>query len=119
MAKNHNGHVISSNEKNSQEIIDKFNSKEYKNLYTCKKIQEGANLSELDCVIMIQLDGNSKDFIQKFGRGLRGTKPEIFIFYFKGTKDEKYLETALMNIDKELIEYFDYFYDKELISNKK
>lgn len=101
LAKKHKGTAIYSGEKRSNEFIDMFNRKEISNLYCVGKLQEGANLTDIEVAIIGQLDAGQRAFIQKFGRGLRAEEPEIYIFFFEDTKDEKYLEKALENIEIE------------------
>lgn len=110
LADKHGGTAISSEEKKSQEFIDKFNNKEISNLYCVGMLQEGANLKDIEIAVIGQLDSGNRAFIQKMGRGLRSENPEIYIFYFKDTKDEEYLEKALKELDENMVDYLDYFY---------
>lgn len=38
-------------------------------------------------------------------RMYRSEKPLIYIFYYKGTRDEEYLQKALEGINEEYVEY--------------
>lgn len=95
--------AIHSKKKGTQEIIDKFNTKKIHSLFAVGMLQEGMNLNDIQVGIIIQLDGEERAFIQKFGRTLRADSPEQYIIYFKGTRDEEYLQNALENIDKKYI----------------
>lgn len=66
-------------------------------------LQEGMNLTDIQVGIIIQLDGEERAFIQKFGRALRAESPEQYIIYYKGTRDEEYLKNAIENIDAKYI----------------
>jgi ERCC4-related helicase len=66
-------------------------------------LQEGQNLVDIQAGIIIQLDGEERTFVQRFGRSMRAEDPVQFIFYYKGTRDEEYLENALQDIDKQYI----------------
>ena len=66
-------------------------------------LQEGMNLKDIEAGIIVQLDGEERAFIQKFGRTLRADSPEQYIIYFRATRDEEYLNNALENIDKKYI----------------
>ena len=66
-------------------------------------LQEGQNLTNIQAGIIVQLDGEERGFIQKFGRSLRATDPIQYILYYRGTRDEEYLQKALEGIDKEYI----------------
>lgn len=95
--------VIHSEIKNPQEVLNKFNRKEISNLFAVGMLQEGVNLTDIQVGIIIQLDGEERAFIQKFGRVLRSDSPVQYIFYVKNTRDEDYLKNALENIDKNYI----------------
>ena len=94
---------VHSKKKNSQEIIQMFNKKEINSLYAVGMLQEGVNLNDIQVGVIIQLDGEERSFIQRFGRTLRADSPEQYIIYFKGTRDEQYLKNALENIDEKYI----------------
>ena len=99
---------VHSKKKDSLEIIDKFNTKKIKSLFAVGMLQEGVNLNDIQAGIIIQLDGEERAFIQKFGRTLRADTPEQYIIYYKGTRDEEYLKNALENIDVKYIKKVDY-----------
>lgn len=111
LANKHGGNLIASKvgQKESQELIAKFNNKEISNLYCCKMINEGVTLTDLEIGIIAQLDGKSGTFVQRAGRTLRGDTPFIYIFYYLDTKDTEYLEGALKKVKKEYVDYLDYF----------
>jgi len=96
--------AIHSKKKNPTEIIDKFNKKEINSLFAVGMLQEGVNLNDIQVGIIVQLDGEERAFIQKFGRALRAESPVQYIIYYKGTRDEEYLQKALENIDSNYIE---------------
>ena len=96
--------AIHSKKKNSLDIIEQFNNKERKSLFAVGMLQEGINLNDIEAGIIVQLDGEERAFIQKFGRTLRADYPVQYIIYFKGTRDEEYLNKALENIDTNYIE---------------
>lgn len=95
--------IHSEKKKESLAIIDKFNSKEINSLYAVGMIQEGQNLTDIEAGVIIQLDGQERAFVQKSGRAMRADEPEIYIMYYKGTRDEEYLNKALEGIDPEYI----------------
>lgn len=97
-------HAIHSKMKNPGQIIRLFNEKRINNIFAVGMLQEGMNLNDIQAGIIIQLDGEERAFIQKFGRTLRAESPVQYIIYFKGTRDEEYLKNALENIDKSYIE---------------
>ena len=95
--------AVHSKKKNNLEIIQKFNDKEINNIFAVGMLQEGINLKDIEAGIIVQLDGEERAFIQKFGRTLRADSPEQYIIYFRATRDEEYLNNALENIDKKYI----------------
>lgn len=95
--------AVHSKKKDSLDIINKFNNKKTNSLYAVGMLQEGVNLNDIQVGIIIQLDGEERAFIQKFGRTLRADSPEQYIIYIKGTRDEEYLKNALENIDEKYI----------------
>lgn len=109
LAKKHGTNLIASENKASLELIQQFNDKKINSLYCCKMLNEGQNLTGLDIGVLTQLDSKNGAFVQKVGRSLRSDMPQIYIFYYKNTKDEKYLKNALRLIDKNYITYLDYF----------
>lgn len=100
--------AIHSKKKEPLKIIQKFNTGEINSLYTVGMLQEGMNLTGIEAGIIIQLDGEERAFIQKFGRTLRADSPEQYIIYFRATRDEEYLQNALESIDKNYIKEIQY-----------
>lgn len=94
---------IHSKKDNSLSIIDKFNTKRINNLFAVGMLQEGQNLTNIEAGIIVQLDGQERPFIQKFGRSLRAEDPIQFIFYYKDTRDSEYLKNILSGIAEEYI----------------
>ena len=101
-------YAIHSKKKDCQFIIDQFNNKKINRLFAVGMLQEGVNLTDIQVGIIIQLDGEERSFIQRFGRTLRADSPEQYIIYFKGTRDEEYLNNALENIDNKYINKINY-----------
>lgn len=96
---------IHSEKSNSLELISKFNNKEIDTLFAVGMTREGQNLVDLHSCIIAQLDGQELQFIQKFGRGVRAKEPILFIFYYKETRDQEYLDKIIPNIDPNHINY--------------
>jgi len=99
--------AIHSKKKNVAEIIQKFNDKEISSLFAVGMLQEGVNLTDIEAGIIVQLDGEERAFIQKFGRTLRADSPEQYIIYYRATRDEEYLKNALENIDTKYIREYE------------
>lgn len=89
---------IHSERKDSLDVIKRFNNKEINSLLAVNMLQEGQNLIDIDLGIIVQMGASAREFTQKLGRILRGTKnPTQYIFWCKGTKDDDYLEEAINN----------------------
>ena len=106
--------AIHSERKNSLGVIDNFNLKKIDSLFAVGMLQEGQNLPDIEAGIIVQLDGEERAFIQKFGRSMRAEDPIQFIFYYKNTRDMDYLENVLEGINEEYINEVDNLLDLEL-----
>ncbi len=93
--------AIHSENKDSLKVIDKFNEGKINSLFAVSMAQEGLNLKDIEAGIIVQLDGYERAWIQKIGRIFRAKEPIQYIFYFKNTQDEVYLQKVLEGIDKE------------------
>lgn len=94
------GHLTA---KQNNEAIRNFNDGTKDHLFAMGMLQEGQNLKNIECGLIIQLDSKQRPFVQKFGRVMRAKNPELYIIYFVDTQDEKYLENAISEIKKEYI----------------
>ena len=99
--------AVHSKKKECQTIIDAFNNKAINKLFAVGMLQEGVNLTDIEVGIIVQLDGEERSFIQRFGRTLRSDSPVQYIIYVKGTRDEEYLKNALENIDEKYIKEYE------------
>lgn len=98
-----NVNVIHSQVKDSDSIINSFNNGNINHLYVVDMLREGQNLNNVEVGIIVQLDGEIGRFIQKSGRIMRAKNPEIFVLYFKNSRDEGYLENLKNEINKDYI----------------
>ena len=90
--------------KESKSIIENFNNKKISSIFAVQKLVEGVNLTDIECAIVGQLDGQDRPIIQKIGRSIRAEFPIVYILYFKHTKDEDYLQNVIDNIPLKYIE---------------
>lgn len=95
--------AIHSKRVDSLQIIEDFNRKRINNLFAVGMLQEGQNLTDIEVGIIVQLDGQERAFIQKFGRSLRAEDPIQFIFYYENTRDTEYLRNVLEGVNKKYI----------------
>ena len=97
--------AVHSQNKNSPAVIQSFNDRKIDEIFAVGMLVEGVTLTDIETGIIVQLDGNERQFIQKSGRMYRSKNPLIYIFYYKGTRDEEYLQKALEGINEEYVEY--------------
>ena len=95
---------IHSKKKDVEGVISAFNSGKTNSIFAVGMLQEGQNLTNIQAGIIVQLDGEERGFIQKFGRSLRAEDPVQYILYYKNTRDEEYLQKALENINKDYVQ---------------
>lgn len=94
--------------KSGKSSLTKFSNKEINLLSCVNSLNEGANLPDVDKAIIVQLNSNEKDLIQRIGRVVRyreGHLAHIYIICAKDTQDEVWLQKSLANIDKSLISF--------------
>ena len=84
-------------------LVDSKQNKEINHILAVGMAKEGVNLTDIEVGIIVQLDGEERTFIQKFGRALRADNPIQYVFYYKNTRDEEYLNNSLEGIDKKYI----------------
>lgn len=96
--------AVHSQNRNSPAVIQSFNDKRTDEIFAVGMLVEGVTLTDIEAGIIVQLDGNERQFIQKSGRMYRSERPLIYIFYYKGTRDEEYLQKALEGINGEYVE---------------
>lgn len=94
---------INSKRRKALDVIDQFNNHEIDSIYAVNMLKEGQNLVDIEVGVIVQLDGAERAFIQKFGRSLRAEDPIQYIFYYKNTRDEEYLNNVLLGIDPTFI----------------
>lgn len=99
--------IIHSKVKNPLNVIESFNNKDINSLVAVGMLQEGQNLKDIECGIIVQLDGKEGPFIQKFGRTLRSEHPVQYIICIKGTQDNVYLERVIKNLDPNHVKYIE------------
>ena len=73
-----------------------------------KALNEGENIPKLDSALIVQVTSKELDLIQRVGRVVRvreGHRATIWILSVLNTQDEKWVEKALENFNKDSIEY--------------
>lgn len=86
-----------------------FIDEEIDELACIKALNEGHNLPMVDNAVIVQLNSNSLDLIQRIGRACRwrpGHEANIYLFICKDTQDEVWAENALKNFNKDSIKHY-------------
>lgn len=82
-------------EKNFQELRDKFNSDEIKEIASSKKLKQGITLKGITNCIVVSYFSKSSDIVQQLGRIVRhveGKIANLYIFVTNDTFEEKWFE---------------------------
>ena len=99
---------IHSKKKGNEDIVEKFNNLETNKIFVVFKGIEGMNFNQIESGLFVVLEGSERRMFQKFGRLLRAEHPEIYILYYKDTRDEEFLKNAIEGIDKNYIKELNY-----------
>ena len=105
--------AVHSKNKRGQLIIEEFNTYKRDLLVSVRQLQESMNLVEPEVGIIVQLN-NSKESGKKqvsiknqqsLGRILRHVSPTLYLFVFKNTQDEVYLNKFMESINPDWFTY--------------
>jgi len=94
--------------KSGSASYDAFKNETINRLSCVKAINEGHNFPGVDSGIIGQLNSKEKDLVQRIGRLIRfrpGHEAHLYIVISESTQDEKWLETAIENLDQSKIEH--------------
>jgi superfamily II DNA or RNA helicase len=89
--------AIHSNKKSDRndEIYEKFNNKKISIIGAAKKIKEGANLTEVDALIIHSYNGRLLNTVQRIGRAIRwreGHVADIYVIVTLNTQEESWMD---------------------------
>lgn len=94
--------------KTSDTMYTKFLNGEIDSLGAVKALNEGQNIPGLDMILVVQLNSNELDIVQRIGRVVRwrpNHKAVVYILVATGTQDEAWLKKALQEFDKSTITF--------------
>lgn len=103
-------HSYHSNNSNSEENLELFKNGDITRLSCVLQLNEGVNIPDLECAILLHSYGNERKAAQRIGRVLRLTPDKIadvHILMYHTTIDKKWVKTALEDFDPEKITYKD------------
>jgi superfamily II DNA or RNA helicase len=106
--------------KSGSVAYNKFKEEKINRLSCVKAINEGHNFPGMDSGIIGQLNSKEKDLVQRIGRLVRfrpGHEAHIYILASEDTQDEKWLESALENLDKDKVNKVKFSNFKEQFEN--
>ena len=102
-------HSYHSGNEDSEENLQKFKDGEIEELSCVLQLNEGVNIPELRCGIIMHAYGNERKTSQRIGRLLRLNPNDtayIHILCYSGTVDEKWVNESLKDLDQSKIKYF-------------
>jgi superfamily II DNA or RNA helicase len=104
-------HSYHSNNKDSEDNLQKFKNGEITKLSTVLQLSEGVNISNLKQGIIMHAYGNERKASQRIGRLLRlnpDDKSIVHILCYVGTIDEKWVTEALEGFDQTKVLWKDF-----------
>lgn len=102
-----NGFSIHSkvSKKRREDLIEKFNNGDIRQLFATGMLKEGINLPSIEVGLIIQLDNVERFFVQTHGRTLRSMYPLQYVMYVGDTQDETYVQTAIEGFNKDYVKF--------------
>lgn len=95
--------------KSGKRDLNSFINMEIDQLSCVNSLNEGHNLPNIDNAVIVQLNSNALNLIQRIGRVCRwreGHTANIFLFVCKDTQDEKWAENALKSFNQSNIKKY-------------
>lgn len=77
----------------------------------CQALNEGINIPDLDCGLILQINSSDLEMVQRLGRHIRyrpGHKGKIIGLYVRNTVDEVWARDAVKKLDKNNIRWIEY-----------
>lgn len=94
------------NSKTTDEMLIKFQNKEIDTLGVVRSLNEGANIVDLDQILIVNGSSKERDAVQRIGRTIRkrpGHKALVAVLVALSTADENWYKSAFENFDKKRI----------------
>lgn len=85
-----------------------FKDKKINRLSSVGMLNEGENIPDVDIILIVQLNANERDLIQRLGRGVRlrpNHTAEVYIIITANTQDEKWFKKASEKLSSSNITY--------------
>ncbi len=88
--------------------FEDFANQKINRLACVASLNEGVNISNIDCAFMVQINSNDKDLTQRIGRAIR-FKPDhigrIIILVVENTVDIDWINKAIKGLDNTKIKW--------------
>jgi len=97
--------------KSSKKHYNLFNEKKINKLAVVNALNEGHNMTDVTSAIMVQVNSNRRNYVQRQGRAIRwrkGHKSHIHIISSYETVDSRWVEKSLSAVDPKTIKYIRY-----------
>jgi len=97
------------NSKSKSDAFDSFIEQNISYLAVVDAVNEGLNIPSVDSAIIVKLNSNDLNFIQRTGRVIRyrdDHRAKVFIITAEGTVDENWCSASLKTFDKENVHYY-------------
>ena len=91
--------------KDSKHLIDEFNAGKISRLITVNIMDRGIDLINVDACVLIQASNSEASNKQKVSRSLLSIAPKIIILYYKGTRDQEYVEKFIKQFNPDYIQW--------------
>lgn len=115
-------HTYHSKNKKSEENLQLFQDGSITRLGCVAQLSEGLSFNQLDSILLLHAFGNERKSMQRLARALlpeEGKTANIHVLCYKDTIDEKWVETALAELNQDKIRYVDgEFYLEQLKQEK-
>lgn len=91
--------------KDSKHLIDEFNKGKIQKLCAVNIMDRGVDLVNVDACVLIQASNSEASNKQKVSRTLLSIAPKIIILYYKGTRDQEYVEKFVKQFNPDYIQW--------------
>lgn len=89
-----------------KKVIEDFNNYENDTIYAVNMVRESVNLRDIDQGYIVQLDKQTKSFVQMLGRCFRSQEPIMYVLVMKDTQDEKFMDAAFKAINMKYVKTY-------------
>lgn len=91
--------------KDSKYLVDDFNEGKISRIISVGILDRGVDLFEVDACVLVQASNSEASNKQKVSRSLLSIAPKIIILYYKGTRDQEYVEKFVSQFNSDYIKW--------------